>query len=87
MLLIDKAIDSIFKNPKSIFIKTTVKELFFNGVHFECKDITDFAGSTICGLLQEKQEMLVKEAELIYRYGYLAKVCDILKYYIFFACY
>lgn len=80
MLLIGKAIDSIFKKPESIFIKTTVKDLFFRGIYFECKDVTDFAGSAICNLLQEKEEMFMKEGDLTYRYGYLAKVRDILKY-------
>ncbi|XP_014488833.1 PREDICTED: sensory neuron membrane protein 1-like [Dinoponera quadriceps] len=72
MGIISKAIDSIFKKPESIFIKTTVKELFFTGIYFECKDVTDFAGSAVCSSLREREHMFVREAELIYRYGYLA---------------
>ncbi|XP_032687350.1 sensory neuron membrane protein 1-like [Odontomachus brunneus] len=73
MAVISKAIDSIFKKPESIFIKTTVKELFFHGVYVDCRNITDFAGSAICTLLQEKDEMFIKEGDSIYKYGYLAK--------------
>lgn len=73
MLLIGKGLDSIFNKPESIFVKTTPKELFFEGVRFECT-VTDFAGSAICSSLQEREHIFVKEAELIYRYGYLATV-------------
>ncbi|XP_018346006.1 PREDICTED: sensory neuron membrane protein 1-like [Trachymyrmex septentrionalis] len=73
MGVISKAFDSIFKKPESIFIKTTVKDLFFNGILFDCTDITDFAGSAVCSALQEKEEILIREEGLRFRFGYLAK--------------
>ncbi|XP_067206521.1 sensory neuron membrane protein 1-like isoform X2 [Linepithema humile] len=75
MGVISKAVDSIFKKPESIFIKTTVKDLFFHGVSFDCTDVTDFAGSAVCGVLSEQTEMFIKESGegLRYRFGYLAK--------------
>ncbi|XP_012524477.1 sensory neuron membrane protein 1 [Monomorium pharaonis] len=71
--VISKAFDSIFKKPQSIFIKTTVREVFFYGIKFDCTDITDFAGSAVCGALQEQEHILIKEEGLRYRFGYLAK--------------
>ncbi|KYN23106.1 Scavenger receptor class B member 1 [Trachymyrmex cornetzi] len=71
--VISKAFDSIFKKPESIFIKTTVKDLFFDGILFDCTDITDFAGSAVCSALQEREEILIREEGLRFRFGYLAK--------------
>lgn len=73
MAVISKAFDSIFKKPESIFIKTTVRDLFFHGISFDCTDITDFAGSAVCNALQEKEQILIREEGLRYRYGFLAK--------------
>lgn len=70
-----KAFDSIFQKPESIFIKTTVKELFFDGIPVDCTDITDFAGSAVCGALKEREAIFILDGEARYRYGFLAKVC------------
>lgn len=56
-----------------MFIKTTVRELFFHGVRFDCS-ASDFAASAVCGALKEKEEILIPEGDSIYRFGYLAKV-------------
>ncbi|XP_077281614.1 sensory neuron membrane protein 1-like isoform X1 [Temnothorax americanus] len=73
MGVISKALDSIFKKPQSIFIKTSVKDLFFNGIRFDCTDITDFAGSAVCNALQEREQILIREEGLRFRYGFLAR--------------
>ncbi|XP_070167868.1 sensory neuron membrane protein 1-like isoform X3 [Polyergus mexicanus] len=73
MGVISKALDSIFQKPESIFIKTNMKELFFHGIRVDCSDIKDFAGSAVCSALQEKEDIFIREGELRYRYGYLAK--------------
>lgn len=52
-----------------------MKELFFYGLRVDCSEIKDFAGSAVCSALQEKEDILIREAELRYRYGFLAKVC------------
>lgn len=72
MGVVNKAFDSIFKKPESVFIKTTVRELFFHGVRFDCS-ASDFAASAVCGALKEKEEILIPEGDSIYRFGYLAK--------------
>lgn len=69
-----KALDSIFKKPESIFVKTTVRDLFFHGIPFDCTDVTDFAGSAVCSALKERDHILIQEGGLRYRFGYLAKV-------------
>lgn len=83
-----KALDSIFKKPESIFVKTTVRDLFFHGISFDCTDVTDFAGSAVCSALKERDHILIQEGGLRYRFGYLAKVMHLqimtfLRRYIF----
>ncbi|CAL1675564.1 unnamed protein product [Lasius platythorax] len=73
MGVISKAFDSIFQKPESIFIKTNVKELFFHGIPVDCSNVNDFAGSAVCSALQEKEDIFIKEGELRYRYGFMAK--------------
>lgn len=73
-IFLGKAFDSIFKKPESIFIKTTVRDLFFHGIPFDCTDVKDFAGSAVCSALQEREQILIREGGLRYRFGYLAKV-------------
>ncbi|XP_072748118.1 sensory neuron membrane protein 1-like isoform X2 [Anoplolepis gracilipes] len=73
MGVISKALDSIFQKPESIFIKTNMKDLFFRGIFLDCSNISDFAGSAVCSALQEKEHLFIKEGELRYRYGFLAK--------------
>ncbi|KAL0120154.1 hypothetical protein PUN28_008067 [Cardiocondyla obscurior] len=73
MGVISKALDSIFKKPESIFIKTTVKDLFFHGIPFDCTGVTDFAGSAVCGELQKRENIFIHEEGLRFRFGYLAK--------------
>jgi len=73
VLILDKAIDSVFKKPDSIFIKTTVRDLFFYGIRFNCS-VKDFAGSALCSALMKNKEILIQEDNSVYRYGYLAAV-------------
>ncbi|XP_029174176.1 sensory neuron membrane protein 1-like [Nylanderia fulva] len=73
MGVINKAFDSIFQKPESIFIKTTIKDLFFRGILVDCTDITDFAGSAVCNALKEKEAIFIVEGESRYKYGFLAK--------------
>lgn len=56
-----------------MFVKTSVKEMFFYGLRIDCT-VEDFAGSAVCGALEDKEEILVEESESVYRYGFLAKV-------------
>lgn len=66
-----------------MFIKTTVKDLFFHGIPFDCTDVTDFAGSAVCSALMDKAaNTFVKDGEgLRYRFGYLAAVCIFLAFF------
>lgn len=51
-----------------------MKELFFYGLRVDCTEIKDFAGSAVCSALQERGDTFIQEADLRYRYGFLAKV-------------
>lgn len=78
MTALGKAFDSIFNKPNSIFIKTTIKDLFFNGIRFDCS-VQDFAGVAVCNALKEKKETLIEESDSIFRYGFLATVRQFLR--------
>lgn len=79
---LDKALDSIFNKPKSMFIKTTIRDLFFNGIRFDCS-VQDFAGVAVCNALKEKKETLIEESDSIFRYGFLAAVRICALYYTY----
>lgn len=44
---VSKAINTIFGNPKSPFIKVRVMDFLFNGVGFSCEG-TDFGSKAVC---------------------------------------
>nr|AVM18969.1 sensory neuron membrane protein 1 [Holotrichia parallela] len=49
--LINKAMNSIFKNPKTPFLTATFKQIFFDGVIVNCS-VPDFAGKAVCTQLK-----------------------------------
>lgn len=53
--IVNKAIDSIFKKPGTIFVKAKVKDILFNGLPIDCT-VKDFAGSATCSVLESKAE-------------------------------
>ncbi|XP_076661699.1 sensory neuron membrane protein 1 isoform X2 [Halictus rubicundus] len=53
----NKGVDSIFKKPKTIFMKVKAKDILFDGMAIDC-NVKDFAGSTICGVLKERKDLL-----------------------------
>ncbi|XP_051174134.1 sensory neuron membrane protein 1-like [Leptopilina boulardi] len=68
--LVGKAINSIFHNPKSVFVKVKVKDLLFTGLPIDCT-VTDFAGAAVCGILKEQgEDDLIKEGEGRYRFSF-----------------
>ncbi|KRT82424.1 hypothetical protein AMK59_3081 [Oryctes borbonicus] len=51
MNLINKAMNSIFKNPQTPFMTATFREIFFDGVIVNCS-VPDFAGKAVCTQLK-----------------------------------
>lgn len=49
--LINKAMNSIFKNPPHPFLTATFREIFFDGVIVNCS-VTDFAAKAVCTQLK-----------------------------------
>ncbi|XP_058800608.1 sensory neuron membrane protein 1-like [Phymastichus coffea] len=58
--VVGKAINSIFKNPKNVFVKVKAMDLMFRGLPIDCS-VKDFAGAAICGLLRGKMDELIVE--------------------------
>ncbi|XP_058792641.1 sensory neuron membrane protein 1-like [Phymastichus coffea] len=48
-----KAIDIIYNNPDSIFVKRPVKTFLFDGLAMPCKDITNYFGKVVCNQFYE----------------------------------
>ncbi|XP_058792828.1 sensory neuron membrane protein 1-like isoform X2 [Phymastichus coffea] len=65
-----KAIDSLFKKPDNLFIKTTPRAILFDGLHIDCT-AKDFAGAAICDQVREKYEEfgMIKVAENEYLFS------------------
>ncbi|XP_053979000.1 sensory neuron membrane protein 1-like isoform X1 [Hylaeus volcanicus] len=62
MGVVNKAMDSIFKKPSSVFVRAKAKDILFEGLPIDCT-VKDFAGSAVCGQLKEKEAQFRKEGE------------------------
>ncbi|XP_014206753.1 sensory neuron membrane protein 1-like [Copidosoma floridanum] len=62
--ILSKAVDSIFGNPESLFVRVKARDLLFDGLAINC-NATDFAGSTVC-----------REVQASYKDFNMAKVGD-----------
>ncbi|XP_058792829.1 sensory neuron membrane protein 1-like [Phymastichus coffea] len=58
MPVINKAVNSIFKNPENVFVKVKAMDLMFRGLMVDCT-VSDFAGGAVCGMLKENPEGLI----------------------------
>ncbi|CAB0034284.1 unnamed protein product [Trichogramma brassicae] len=71
MALANKAIDSIFKHPTSLFQKMTAMDFLFNGLPVDCT-VEDFAGTAVCSRVKEQAEgTLVPDGTDRYRFSLL----------------
>ncbi|XP_076753044.1 sensory neuron membrane protein 1 [Xylocopa sonorina] len=68
MGVVNKAVDSIFKKPGSIFVRAKAREILFDGLPIDCT-VKDFAGSAICSVLKEKADSLVPNGENRYLFS------------------
>ncbi|XP_014229470.1 sensory neuron membrane protein 1-like [Trichogramma pretiosum] len=70
--IVQKAINSVFKAPKSIFIKVRAMDMMFDGLPIDCRGVTDFAGNALCSKVREIAEgaMVIDEPDL-YRFSLL----------------
>ncbi|XP_058792832.1 sensory neuron membrane protein 1-like isoform X2 [Phymastichus coffea] len=68
MPIASRAIDSLLKNPQSVFLRAKVRTLLFDGFLIECRGIEDFHGKVMCNDLHENYDsyLLVKVGELNY---------------------
>ncbi|XP_054015227.1 sensory neuron membrane protein 1-like [Hylaeus anthracinus] len=55
MGLINKAMDSIFKKPNSVFVRAKAKDILFEGLPIDCT-VKDFAGSAVCTQLKQQED-------------------------------
>lgn len=69
----DKAVNSIFKNPESVFVKVRAMDMMFDGLPIDCT-VTDFAGGAVCSMLKENADDLQKDGEDRYRFSFLGAV-------------
>lgn len=60
--IINKAVDSIFKKPSTVFLKAKAKDLLFNGFLIDCT-VKDFAGTAVCNALKEKTTEFKSDGE------------------------
>ncbi|XP_031776848.1 uncharacterized protein LOC100123085 [Nasonia vitripennis] len=57
MPIVGKAIDSIFKKPKTIFMKAKIRDILFDGFVIDC-NVQDFAGTAVCSEVADNYEKL-----------------------------
>ncbi|XP_058792640.1 sensory neuron membrane protein 1-like [Phymastichus coffea] len=63
-----KAIDSVLRNPESVFVKEKVKTLLFDGFEIDCREPEDFFGNAFCSDVKEswQEYRLMKKDENFY---------------------
>lgn len=59
LTIINKALDPLFNNPKSVFLTIKVKELLFEGIIINC-NVKDFSAKAVCTQLKQQLGDLVK---------------------------
>lgn len=57
--MVNKAIPHLFGDPKSIFFKTTAREILFDGVTVNCTKAKEFAANSICDQLRANPKGLL----------------------------
>lgn len=70
---LDKAVDSIFKKPDSVFVKVKAREILFDGLPVDCS-VKDFAGSAVCGILKSEGKDLMNDGDDHYRFAIFGAV-------------
>ncbi|KAL2716851.1 sensory neuron membrane protein 1-like [Vespula squamosa] len=68
MGILNKAVDSIFKKPDSIFVKVKAREILFDGLPVDCT-VKDFAGSAVCSILKSEGKDLVNDGDNRYKFS------------------
>lgn len=63
-----KAVNSIFHQPESLFIKAKAKTILFEGLPVDCT-VTDFAGAAVCNVLKSEAKDLVPDGENRYKFS------------------
>ena len=71
----DKAVNSIFKSPPSIFFKIKAMDMMFNGLPIDCT-VTDTAGSGVCSLIRENADALQSDGPDLYRFSLFGAVSN-----------
>ena len=68
--IVNKAVDSIFKKPGTVFVKAKAKDILFDGLPIDCT-VKDFAGAATCNVLKGKAEEngLLSDGEGHYRFS------------------
>ncbi|XP_026669914.1 sensory neuron membrane protein 1 isoform X2 [Ceratina calcarata] len=70
--ILNKAVDSIFKKPSTVFIRAKVKEILFEGLPIDCT-VKDFAGTAVCTVLKENDDSFVPDGEGRYLFSIFGK--------------
>ncbi|XP_011149856.2 sensory neuron membrane protein 1 isoform X2 [Harpegnathos saltator] len=66
--VVGKAVNSIFHNPDSIFVKAKAKDILFDGLPVDCT-VTDFAGTAVCNVLKTEAKDLMPDGENRYKFS------------------
>ncbi|XP_014467437.1 PREDICTED: sensory neuron membrane protein 1-like isoform X2 [Dinoponera quadriceps] len=66
--VVGKAVNSIFHNPDSIFVKAKAKDILFDGLPVDCT-VTDFAGAAVCNVLKTEGKELIPDGEGRYKFS------------------
>lgn len=67
-----KALNAVFENPKTPFVKVKAIDFLFNGIGFNCGE--DFSAKTLCAGFEAEATQVEVVNETYYRYSILGDV-------------
>ncbi|KAJ8687777.1 hypothetical protein QAD02_023571 [Eretmocerus hayati] len=70
MPLVNTAINSIFRNPESLFMKVKAMDMIFDGIPIDCT-VTDLTGSIACTMIKKEADSLMKDGDNRYKFSLL----------------
>ncbi|XP_058800607.1 sensory neuron membrane protein 1-like [Phymastichus coffea] len=70
MPIINKAVNSMFKNSDNVFVKTKAMDLIFRGLPVDCS-VTDTAATAVCNVVRENSDAFIVEDENHFKFSLL----------------
>lgn len=83
LVIVNKALKSIFHDPQDIYIRTKVRDFLFDGITINC-NVQDFAATAVCTQIKAQVPGLVEVQKNVFKFSILGPVCRFLNIFFYF---